>query len=579
MRTSKNGSVMLLLVLGMLPSAMAQTTVGKTTLGGLKMAGTTAISGASPVIFSSISKPRVQPHPDLVAARRALIPKQMASAAAAALAPTLSVPAPKPNSVKRGGNTLGFPGLTTVDTANTGFVTTPPDQGLCVGNGFVLETINLVMAVYSKTGTQLTPPVSVNSFFGADPAATFLSDPRCYYDRPTQRWFVSITNVINFDTNRSNLYLAVSQTSDPTGTFTVYSIDTTDDGTDGTPSDPGCTADSPCFGDQPLLGADAFGIYLSTNEFGVFSNIFNGAQIYALSKADLEAGTPFTLVHIGNLPLAEGMAYSVQPASSPDLSSKAGSGVEYFLSALDFTGTLDNRIAVWAMTNTSSLNQTSPNVSLTKVVINSEVYGQPPLATQKTGSYPLGQSLGDPEETLDTNDDRMQQVVFADGLLWGGLTTIVSDGKENNAGIAYFVVIPFIVHGKLGAFIVGQNYVSVKGASVIYPAVGVTAHGAAAVAFTLSGPSYFPSAAFTQLTPFFGLSVNIVAPGVAPQDDFSGYPQLYPPGAGFARWGDYSWAVADGGSLWLATEYIPGGIDSTFYITNFGTFVYKVNLF
>jgi hypothetical protein len=276
--------------------------------------------------------------------------------------------------------------------------------------------------------------------------------------------------VINFDTFRSNLYLAMSQTSDPTNGFTVYSIDTTDDGLDGTPSNPGCTTDSPCFGDQPLLGADAFGIYLSTNEFGVFSNVFNGAQIYALCKADLEAGTPFTIVHIGNLPLAEGIAYSVQPASSPssEAEDSEASGVEYFLSALDFTGTLDHRIAVWALTNTSSLTRSSPNVSLKKVVINSEVYGQPPVAPQKAGPYPLGQSLGDPEETLDTGDDRMQQVVFSNGQLWSGLTTIVSDGTNSNA----------------------------------------------------SGTSYFPSAAFSHLTPAHAVSVNLGAAGAAPQDDF-----------------------------------------------------------
>jgi hypothetical protein len=45
-----------------------------------------------------------------------------------------------------------------------------------------------------------------------------------------------------------------------------------------------------------------------------------------------------------------------------------------------------------------------------------------------------------------------------------------------------------------------------------------------------------------------------------------------------ARQGDYSWAVADGGSLWLATEYIPGDIDSITYFTNFGTFIYEVKL-
>jgi hypothetical protein len=479
------------------------------------------MGGAGGFLYNSTSRPRVPPDRDLVIARRESITKGML-ATANALGATLSVPAPTPKAVRSGGDALGFEGLTTVDTANTnGFVVSPPDQGLCVGNGFVLEAINLAMAVYSKTGAQFTVPMSAYSFFGADPTVTFLSDPKCYYDRPTQRWFMSITNVVNSSTNRSNLYLAVSQTSDPTQAFTIYSIDTTDDGLDGTPNDPNC----PCFGDQPLLGADAFGIYLSTNEFPLFANGFNGSQIYALSKIDLEAGIAATLVHIGNLSLAEGTAYSLQPASSPDLQTENTAGIEYFLSALDFTGTLDNRIAAWALTNTRSLTQASPNASLTNVVISSEVYGQPPLATQKAGPYPLGQSLGDPEETLNTDDDRMQQVTFSQGHLWGALTTIVSDGTHQNAGVAYFVVKPKIVAGTLTATTEGQSYVSVRAASLLYPAVGVTANGSAAAAFTLTGPLYYPSAAFSHVSPFHAGNVDVMAVGGAPQDDFSGYPQ------------------------------------------------------
>jgi hypothetical protein len=570
MRISQTRFLTLIFVLGMMPSAIAQNTVGKSTIHPFKKVGTAHMGGAGGSLFNSNSRPRIQPDRDLVIARRESIAKGML-ATANAIGASLSVPAPKPHAVRSGGEILGFAGLTTVDTANTnGFVLSPPDQGLCAGNGFVLEPINLAMAVYSKTGAQLTTPVSVNSFFGADPSITFLSDPRCYYDQPTQRWFVSVTNVIDSSTNRSNLYLAVSQTSDPTQAFTVYSIDTTDDGLDGTPNDPNC----PCFGDQPLLGADAFGIYLTTNEFPLFTGGFNGAQIYALSKTDLESGTASTLVHIGNLSLAEGTAYSVQPATSPDLHSEGAPGVEYFLSALDFTGTLDNRIAAWALTNTSSLTQASPNVSLSSVVINSEVYGQPPLATQKAGPYPLGQLLGDPEETLNSDDDRMQQVVYAQGHLWGALTTIISDGTNQNDGVAYFVVNPTIKNGVVTATVAGQSYVSVRGASLLYPAVGVTANSTAAVAYTLSGTSYYPSAAFSYLAPSHAGLVNVVASGAAAQDDFSGYPQYG--GGGDARWGDYSAAVADGNVLWLATEYIPGGIDSVSYFTDFGTFVYAV---
>ena len=34
--------------------------------------------------------------------------------------------------------------------------------------------------------------------------------------------------------------------------------------------------------------------------------------------------------------------------------------MEYFVSALDFTNTVDNRLVIWALTGTDSLNSASP---------------------------------------------------------------------------------------------------------------------------------------------------------------------------------------------------------------------------
>ena len=121
------------------------------------------------------------------------------------------------------------------------------------------------------------------------------------------------------------------------------------------PSHPGC----PCFGDQPLLGADKYGIYITTNEFSTLGPEFNGAQIYAIDKQALMAGTlKYQAIQGAPIPLAEGPAYSLQPAASPTAASwnTANNGTEYLLSALDFNATTDNRIAVWALTNTKSLD-------------------------------------------------------------------------------------------------------------------------------------------------------------------------------------------------------------------------------
>ena len=155
------------------------------------------------------------------------------------------------------------------------------------------------------------------------------------------------------------------------------------------PSHPGC----PCFGDQPLLGADKYGIYITTNEFSTLGHEFNGAQIYAIGKQALFGGTlKYQAIHGAPIPLAEGTAYSLQPATSPTAASwnPDNNGTEYLLSALDFDATTDNRIAVWALTNTQSLDPT-PAVTLTSAaIISSETYGQPPNAEQKKGPIPLG---------------------------------------------------------------------------------------------------------------------------------------------------------------------------------------------
>jgi hypothetical protein len=212
-------------------------------------------------------------------------------------------------------------------------------------------------------------------------------DPRVYYDQQLERWFLTVTELdtdsgTGAPTGPSHLFLAVSQTANPTGSYFIYSINTTNDGAHGTPSHPGC----PCFGDQPLNGADANGFYITTNEFPLFVNGFNGAQIYATSKQGLAAGTPGVIVRFDSILLAEGSAYSVQPARSLHFGEH---NVEYFLSALDLTFTLDNRIALWAITNTDTLSHQHPNLTLSSRVLTSETYGTPVVgAAQPPGPTP-----------------------------------------------------------------------------------------------------------------------------------------------------------------------------------------------
>ncbi len=517
---------------------------------------------------------------------------------------------PVPSSIgvdSRRGDVSGFVGLSHVDsrTASGGnqFSLEPPDQGLCVGNGHVVETVNDVMAVYDTRGRIQSGPMALNAFYRYAYAidrtsgtfGPFVTDPKCLYDAATNRFYMT---VLTLDTDpatgdpigTTHVDIAVSQGGDPTGAWTIFSFSTTNG--DGTlAGHPGC----PCLGDQPLLGADAHGIYISTNEFPVFSAGFNGAQLYAVSKSLLAeaatgaVGTLPTLVaiNLGSIatPDINGTWYSVQPATSPggDSGGSGGSGdsrdsssgTEYFLSALDFFGAGDQRIAAWALTNTASLDSGTPAVTMqAPAVLQSEPYGSPVAfgVTQRPGPTPLGTALGEGLEQLNANDDRMNQVVYANGQLWSALNTAVGDGTRS--AIAYFTVTPKWRHGSFAPRLSGQGYVSVANNSVLFPSVGVTPDGRATVAFTLVGPDYFPSAAYASLRRGSAGPVRIVASGAAPEDGFTGYAAFG--GDGIARWGDYSAAVTDTqGNVWMAAEYIPGGTRTL--LANWGTFISRVS--
>ncbi len=507
--------------------------------------------------------------------------------------PSSHVPTPADTAVSGVVAGAGFDGLTHADQrlASNGnqFSSEPPDQGLAVGNGYIVEAVNTAIRVRKTDGTILVDATGLNGFFGLPVSidrktgtyGPFTSDPKVYFDHDTQRWFVTLLEIDqdpatgNFQP-QSSVLIAVSKTADPTGLWNQYSIDTTN-GNGSLRNHPGC----PCFGDQPLIGADANGFYVTTNEFPLFVGGFNGAQVYAMPKALLAQGSPVTVLAFEGLPLAEGPAYSLQPAITAQGGGHAlaNGGTEYFLSALDFNNSLDNRIALWSLTHTSQLATNPSQVQLTSTIIDSQVYGAPPSTQQKPGPTPLadqikaGKVLGVKTgtqnlELIDGNDDRMQQVTWADGKLWSALNTVVKPANGTvHSGIAYFVVDPVGSAGQPS--MVKQGYVSLSGNSVVYPSVGVNTLGKGVIAFSIVGDTWYPSVGYVPIDQNGTGPITIVAQGAGPDDGFSGYAAF---GGRVGRWGDYSAAVADSaGTIWFANEYIPGGPRTA--LANWGTFI------
>jgi hypothetical protein len=521
------------------------------------------------------------------------------------------------------------------------FSVEPPDQGMCASSGYIVEAVNDVLNVFNASdGTSALPDntatnivagfprnvnhaVDLNSFYGYPPAINrttgvagpFVTDPSCLYDAATQRFFVVVLTINRTASGglstTNHLDIAVSQTSNPTGSWNIYRVDVSNDGTNTGGTNPG-----PFLGDYPHIGADANGFYITTNAYPWCCNGFSGAQIYAFSKAQLAAGAAsVTMQHIDtsgmvNAPSDAGSTqpgFTVWPAQSPGTSqfNLANNGTEYLLSsnAADeaqkpvsgAAGTrTSNQLIVWTLKNTASLNTASPALTLSNRILSVGQYGVPPKQ-QQPGSGTLadktttpdvaqGDCINDTTTQLfngqfgcwrllfaaepahtevisrpDSNDTRMQQVMYANGKVWGALDTALnSDGGPQRAGIAWYIVNPDAPR------VVNQGYLGAAGHDFTYPAIGVTASGRGVMAFTATGDTLNPSAAYAPIDANAGVGAWNVVPGgqgAARDDGFTSYRAQVGGNPPRTRWGDYGAAAVVGNSVWLASEYIGGACD------------------
>ena len=501
----------------------------------------------------------------------------------------------------------------------------PPDQGLCVQNGpngQVLEVVNGVLRSYMQNGTPTSPQISLNQFFGYPDAIVrqtrtygpFVTDPSCIFDQRAQKYIVvaltletvsSGPNAGRF-TGNNHLDIAVTTAAAPTVAVQRYMIPVQNTGTEGTPVHPHC----PCIGDFPQFGMDEFGIHITTNEYSFFGPEFNGAQLYTFSRKQLEAGSPvLRIVHYDMGTVAGNPSFTVWPAKSNegDYNTQSG-GTENFVSSMaaaeaNNPNGIDNRIAVWWLRNTWALDTPTPEaiLRLSSEVQTTETYAIPPPSDQKVGNIPLADcynhdpcgplltpnGLPDPykpevEGPLDSSDTRILTHWYVKGQLLTALDTALKVNGQTRAGIAWFAF--DARSGRLQA----QSYLAVADNNVIYPAIATLPDGRGAMAFTLAGRDWYPSAAYS-LVQAAGNGDNgddegdgkkgadnaqhgrsdgngrvtvgnptLASPGIDAQDGFTEYKVNSPTGDGIPRprWGDFGAALSTGTDIWIASEYI-----------------------
>lgn len=505
-----------------------------------------------------------------------------------------------------------FQGLNHFDSRYSGggnaFSGEPPDQGMCVGGRYVFEIVNSVVQVYSKSGTPLIagdkafddgPSVglTLNEFFNlppsfvrpAGPFGPYMFDTACLYDPSTQRWFATSASLDQDPatgdfTGANQIWLAVSTSSDPLGSWNIWSIDAANNGANGTP-DHGCL-DGYCFGDYPQIGMDAEGFYITTNEFEFFGDGFNGTQVYALSKDDLLAGqTNPTMQMFENVPTAtyNDVAYTMQPVNAlPNEWDASANGTMYFgMSGSPYTDALVNSLALYGLSNTKSLATNNPGLVLSEAAVSTQPYAAPGFAQQKDGPMPLlscinsvacigvhypnikaplvldagnsgkvyGAWLHDGDVYLTTGTP-----LTGSGAAWYNTNNGSWKAIKQRTGVAWFVVRPDASTSGLDASLQRNGYLAVQAANLTYPSIVVGPTGAGAIGATLTGPNNFPSAAVAQFAAGQApTAVQITGQGVGPNDGFTGTGE----GGYDPRWGDYPAAtVTPDGTMWFANQYI-----------------------
>ena len=167
---------------------------------------------------------------------------------------------------------LNFDGIT---SAQAGGVV-PPDTNASVGGSQVVETVNTAFAVWDKTtGTPIMTPKNTQALYtplGGECATGNIVDPVVNYDKAAARWVILMT-ASNNDFSVNDMCVAVSTSSDATGTYHLYDFSY------------GGTAPG-----YPKLAVWPDAYYLTTRSSLGSGGRFIGAESCALDRTQMLAG-------------------------------------------------------------------------------------------------------------------------------------------------------------------------------------------------------------------------------------------------------------------------------------------------
>jgi len=387
----------------------------------------------------------------------------------------------------------------------------PPDTMGAAGPNHLVSLLNSDFGVFDKAGHVLQS-IDLQAFWsslgtGAGEPANFPFDTKILYDQHSGR-FVAIT-LGGTSAPGSWVMIAVSSTSDPTGTWSKWAID----------ADKNNSVQTSNSADFPGLGVDAFNVYVTANMFN--SNSAQYSKVWVIPKAQLLAGSnPITWFEYPNPP---GSDFTIQPAHS-----FGTAAAEYFL----YEGSTNHLAVAW-MDNLSGTPVWHSPLQVTVTPYTS------------ANSLPGAPQPGN-DNTISTSDTRLLNTVYRNGSLWTVHT--VSGPATTKTEVAWYQIDPS------AGTVLSQGRISDPTRWYYYPSIGINANGDVAIGMSGSSATEFVGGYYTAR--------RFADPGgtMQPVSLLNAGEQSYFKTLGGTenRWGDYSATVVDpNGNLrfWTVQEY------------------------
>ncbi len=420
--------------------------------------------------------------------------------------------------------TSSFIGLDDIPMVDSLYIVIPPDCGGAVGPLKILSGLNNNYRVFNKADGSVVSTVGTATFWApsGETALNGLTDPRTLYDPYNNRWIAVMQTVTS---GAGDILLAVSQTSDPNGSWLEYRFPI------------GFTIDF------PIVGFNKNWISISINRYsnlGAFQRGINFVVDYGQARAGTGTGTLFTQAANSHFCSAPAVTYSATEDTLFVITHLSSTGGTYSVDLITGTpsvpvytvgGTLTRPGGGWAQPTSPKsqvLPQSAPNSGTSSCIPtcvietqDSQVRSAP---VYRAGTMYYTQTIGLPLAAMAHTAVQWTKITTSGGFVDGGR---IEDPTATASNGGKWYAFPHIAVSSLGDFIIGYSQFS----SAQHPSAGYSMHLNADGAGTLRDPLIYKAG-----------------------EDY--YHKDF--GSGRNRWGDFSQAQVDptdDRTLWVVQEY------------------------